>query len=162
MSVFDELSRRQFLSLARAAATATVINPHPLARLFEQAADTSRNHTIPAPINIPKGPQPLFRGHTGRPLRYMPVDRDFVIENGSEFFNRPLYGRNNDFRVDVGDRPEFSLYLPGHRGNIQGRLHYPRWRPVGNGWRKSNGAVPARTYDLRDKRSTPFPGHDAC
>jgi hypothetical protein len=47
------------------------------------------------------------------------VDGDFVIRNGGEFFNRPLYGPNINFRVDAGDLPEFSLYLPGHGGNLK-------------------------------------------
>ncbi len=54
-----------------------------------------------------------------RPLRYHPDGTDFVIENGAEFFNRPLYGMNTAFRVDAGDRPEFSLYLPGRGGNLR-------------------------------------------
>jgi hypothetical protein len=54
-----------------------------------------------------------------RPLRYEPVDGDFVIENGPEFFNRPLYGNNTAFRIDGGDKPEFSLYIPGHGGNLR-------------------------------------------
>ena len=54
-----------------------------------------------------------------RPLRYTPVGTDFVITNGAEFFNRPLYGANNSFRADGGDKPEFSLYLPGRGGNLR-------------------------------------------
>lgn len=54
-----------------------------------------------------------------RPLRYRPDGTDFVIENGTEFFNRPLYGGNTAFRVDAGDRPEFTLYLPGRGGNLR-------------------------------------------
>ena len=54
-----------------------------------------------------------------RPLRYRPEGTDFVIENGAEFFNRPLYGNNTAFRVDAGDKPEFSLYLPGRGGNLR-------------------------------------------
>ena len=54
-----------------------------------------------------------------RPLRYTPDAGDFVIENGGEFFNRPLYGTNTAFRVDAGDRPEWSLYLPGRGGNLR-------------------------------------------
>ena len=54
-----------------------------------------------------------------RPLRYTPDAADFVIENGGEFFNRPLYGTNTAFRVDGGDRPEWSLYLPGRGGNLR-------------------------------------------
>ena len=60
-----------------------------------------------------------FAGKTARPLRYQPVGTDFVIENGTEFFNRPLYGTNTAFRVDAGDRPEFSLYMPGRGGNLR-------------------------------------------
>jgi hypothetical protein len=54
-----------------------------------------------------------------RPLRYTPVGTDFVITNGAEFFNRPLYGGSSPFRVDGGDKPEFSLYLPGRGGNLR-------------------------------------------
>ena len=63
--------------------------------------------------------RPTFEGHTQRPLRYHPEGTDFVIENGQESFNRPLYGGNTAFRVDAGDRPEFSLYLPGLGGNLR-------------------------------------------
>ncbi len=54
-----------------------------------------------------------------RPLRYRPDGGDFVIENGPEFFNRPLYGGNTASRVDAGDKPEFTLYLPGRGGNLR-------------------------------------------
>ncbi len=64
-------------------------------------------------------PHPLFKDDTARPLRYRPEGRDFVIVNGTEFFNRPLYGSNTPFRVDAGDRPEFTLYLPGRGGNLR-------------------------------------------
>jgi len=62
----------------------------------------------------------VFRtGGLDRPLRYTPMGTDFVITNGAEFFNRPLYGGSSPFRVDGGDRPEFSLYLPGRGGNLR-------------------------------------------
>jgi hypothetical protein len=62
---------------------------------------------------------PLLEGNVARPLRYSAEGNAFVIRNGAEFFNRPLYGPNIPFRVDGGDRPEFSLYLPGHGGNLR-------------------------------------------
>ena len=62
---------------------------------------------------------PNLHGDTDRPLRYRPDGDDFVIDNGAEFFNRPLYGGNSAFRVDAGDKPEFSLYLPGRGGNLR-------------------------------------------
>ena len=64
-------------------------------------------------------PQPNLVDNIARPLRYTPDGKDFVIENGGEFFNRPLYGGNTAFRADAGDQPEFSLYLPGHGGNLR-------------------------------------------
>ncbi|MEJ5260667.1 MAG: DUF4450 domain-containing protein [Anaerohalosphaeraceae bacterium] len=63
--------------------------------------------------------RPTMEGRTARPLRYHPEGRDFVMENGLEFFNRPLYGGNTAFRADAGDKPEISLYLPGHGGNVR-------------------------------------------
>jgi len=63
--------------------------------------------------------QPNLAGRTARPLRYWPAGTDFVITNGGEFFNRPLYCLNSAFRVDGGDIPEFSIYLPGRGGNLR-------------------------------------------
>lgn len=62
---------------------------------------------------------PNLESNVARPLRYHPDGTDFVIENGAEFFNRPLYGTNTAFRVDAGDKPEFVLYLPGRGGNLR-------------------------------------------
>ena len=69
---------------------------------------------------------PNLADNIDRPLRYRPDGADFVIEQGAEFFNRPLYGGNTAFRVDGGDKPEFVLYLPGRGGNLRleiGRAH---------------------------------------
>jgi len=66
-----------------------------------------------------------FVGKTDRPLRYRPDKTDFVIENGKEFFNRPLYGGNTAFRSDAGDKPEFTLYLPGRGGNLRFGIRTP-------------------------------------
>lgn len=54
-----------------------------------------------------------------RPLRYSPEGGDFVIHNGTGFFNRPLYGGNAGFRVEAGDLPEFAFYLQGRCGNLR-------------------------------------------
>jgi len=62
---------------------------------------------------------PMLESNIDRPLRYRPDGIDFVITNGAEFFNRPLYGGSSAFRVDGGDKPEFSLYLPGRGGNLR-------------------------------------------
>ena len=67
--------------------------------------------------------RPNLESNIDRPLRYRPEGADFVIENGTETFNRPLYGRNTAFRVDGGDRPEFVMYLPGRGGNLRLGIH---------------------------------------
>jgi hypothetical protein len=66
-----------------------------------------------------RGPMPMLESNIDRPLRYFPQGTDFVITNGPESFNRPLYANNTAFRIDGGDRPEFSLYLPGRGGNLR-------------------------------------------
>lgn len=68
---------------------------------------------------VPPRTAPNLEGKTDRALRYSAQNRDFVITNGAEFFNRPLYGSNTAFRVDGGDKPEFSVYLPGRGGNLR-------------------------------------------
>ena len=62
---------------------------------------------------------PTFKGQTERELRYQPDESDFVIINGKESFNRPLYGGNSALRVDAGDLPEFSFYMPRHGGVVR-------------------------------------------
>jgi len=74
---------------------------------------------MPPPGVITGGIRPLLESNVARPLRYTPSDGEFVIRNGREFFNRPIYGPISSFRVDAGDLPEFSLYLPGHGGNLK-------------------------------------------
>ena len=96
--------------------------------------------------------QPNLIGQIGRPLRYLPDNGDFVIENGPEFFNRPLYGGHTAFRSDAGDRPEFTLYLPGRGGN----LRFGVKAAAGIKWLQDAEHVVARyrpgtmRYELRD------------
>jgi hypothetical protein len=54
-----------------------------------------------------------------RTIRYRPDGTDFVIDNGTRRFNRAIYGTNTAFRVEAGDLPEFSLYLPGMGGTLK-------------------------------------------
>ncbi|MHB1023954.1 MAG: DUF4450 domain-containing protein [Acidobacteriaceae bacterium] len=103
-------NRRQFLFSSAAAAT--------FARTsfaFSHAPQSA----IKSPEEISGGIVPLLHSNTARAMRYTPTAEGFLIRNGKEYFNRPLYGPNNPFRVDAGDRPEFSLYLPGHGGNLR-------------------------------------------
>src|SRR5258708_8705779 len=88
-----------------------------------------------------------------RPLRYQPVGTDFVIENGPEFFNRSLYCHNSAFRVDAGDKPEFSLYLPGRGGNLRFAIK----TRAGAKWLHEFETITARyrpgsmVYEMRDR-----------
>lgn len=94
----------------------------------------------------------MLNDNIDRPLRYTPEGGDFVIVNGREFFNRSLYGGSSPFRVDGGDLPEFSFYLPGRGGNL--RLAYST--PDGIKWMHESAKVVARyhagmmTYQLED------------
>jgi hypothetical protein len=125
-------SRRRFLAVssATAAQAAATLNGLGQAAAPGDAAAAQRRYaaeaaaTMPPPGVITGGIQPLMESMTPRPLRYQPVGGEFVIRNGKEFFNRPIYGpssktQSGDFRVDAGDLPEFSLYLPGHGGNLK-------------------------------------------
>jgi hypothetical protein len=113
MSSSHDWSRRQFMAASAAAAAFS-------SRRFSLWAQQPLPPSVmPPPGVITGGIQPLLEGHTARPLRYTAEGTDFVIRNGREFFNRPLYGPNSAFRVDAGDLPEFSLYLPGHGGNLK-------------------------------------------
>ncbi|MEY3894581.1 MAG: hypothetical protein RLZZ214_100 [Verrucomicrobiota bacterium] len=87
--------------------------------LFAFNAELDGAPTItPAQIDQ-RGARPMLANNLDRNLRYTPEDGDFVIVNGDEFFNRPLYGGSSPFRVDAGDMPEFSFYLPGRGGNLR-------------------------------------------
>ena len=117
MNLFTDWTRRRFLSRSSAAA---VFAASPWQSLLGQGHHARRVRSAgDSPEVISGGIQPLLESNTARPLRYTPDRGDFLIVNGKEFFNRPLYGPNNAFRVDAGDLPEFSLYLPGHGGNLR-------------------------------------------
>ena len=103
---------------------------------------------VPAALKI----FPNLESNIDRPLRYRPEGADFVIENGAEFFNRPLYGGNTAFRVDGGDQPEFVLYLPGRGGNLRLGVH----SAAGTKWLQSAAKIEMRyrpgelLYAIRD------------
>jgi hypothetical protein len=80
---------------------------------------TAANNAAASRPELIYHPRGNFENQIARPLRYWPVGTDFVITNGAEFFNRPLYCMNSAFRIDGGDKPEFSIYLPGRGGNLR-------------------------------------------
>src|SRR5579875_2308520 len=107
-------TRRRFLEAATASAALTTSSG---VRLLSQESRPKSQRDSP---EITGGHYvPLLKENIARPLRYSPRDGAIVIRNGKELFNRPLYGPNIPFRADGGDLPEFSLYLPGHGGNIR-------------------------------------------
>ncbi len=126
-------SRRRFLAVSGGAAAQAAVGLNWLGQATSATADAAAAQranaaeaarAMPALGVITGGIQPLMKSMTPRPLRYRPVAGEFVIRNGGEFFNRPIYGvstptQPGDFRVDAGDLPEFSLYLPGHGGNLK-------------------------------------------
>lgn len=111
-------TRRRFVRTA--GSLSALATQHPMLRW------ATAQEGIPPPSSQAHSPEitsgkmvPLLFENTARPMRYTPERVGFFIRNGSEFFNRPLYGPNIPFRVDGGDLPEFSLYLPGHGGNLR-------------------------------------------
>ncbi|HVS72295.1 MAG TPA: DUF4450 domain-containing protein [Phycisphaerae bacterium] len=94
----------------------------------------------------------VIAGETARPLRYRAMNGDFVIDDGAEFFNRPLYADNAAFRADGGDKPEFSFYSSGHAGN----LRFAMIAPGGAKWFSDAAHITATyhpgemIYDLHD------------
>ena len=47
---------------------------------------------------------------TARSLQYYPDGEDFVCENGTNRFTRPLYGTHTAWRLETSDRPVFAVY----------------------------------------------------
>lgn len=128
MTCSNEWSRRHFLAISSAAAAQAAATLKGVAQTTAAApapaAAQPAARIMPPPEVISGGIQPLMQSMTARPLRYRPDHGDFVIRNGGELFNRPIYGVSTptqvgDFRVDASDVPEFSLYLPGHGGNLK-------------------------------------------
>jgi hypothetical protein len=119
LSGFMTHTRRSFLPLAALILLTAVPMPVHAAGPAPDPAVTARY-----------GSRPMLIGNLDRPLRYTPDGGDFVIRDGGESFNRPLYGGPSAFRVDGGDRPEFSVYLPGRGGVLRFALATPqgiRW-----------------------------------
>lgn len=108
-------NRREFVTVSAAAVAATQL---PLDAQQPKPVKAPRSAMLPPEVTAGVI-QPLLEGHTARPMRYRAEGSEFVIVNGAELYNRPLYGPNNAFRIDAGDLPEFSLYLPGHGGNLR-------------------------------------------
>jgi hypothetical protein len=67
-------------------------------------------------VRAAETPKALTAETLERPVRFKPTGQDFVVENGTARFNRPLYGPHTAFRVDAGERPEFGFYLPRKGG----------------------------------------------
>jgi len=149
MIASPDWTRRQFLASSAAFATLS-------AGCWQRAfalAQAKASRMPPGTSDSPQGNfRPLLEGNAARSLRYTPEDRAFRIRNGSEFFNRPIYGPNNGFRIDAGDLPEFSLYLPGHGGNLRIGIS----RSSGSKWMFEADEITARyvsgqmLYTIRD------------
>lgn len=59
-----------------------------------------------------------------RAVRYRPAGNGVEIVDGTQRFNRALYGAHSGFRMECSDRPEFGLYLPRMGGNLQFGIDY--------------------------------------
>ena len=129
-----------------------------LCAMLAVAGAVGRARQTPENEPATAGVRPNLLGNIDRPLRYRPEGTDFVIENGAEFFNRPLYGGHTAFRVDAGDKPEFTLYLPGRGGNLRLGVLAGDRSPVAPRRPAHRYALPAGRDGLRDSRSRCFGG----
>lgn len=59
-----------------------------------------------------------------RLLRYRPAGNGVEITDGTQRFNRALYGAHTGFRMECSDQPEFGLYLPRMGGNLRFDVAY--------------------------------------
>lgn len=75
---------------------------------------------------LARQPTGLFANSVDRPLRYRPDGGDFVVEDGTANFNRPLYTAHTAGRVEAGDRPEFALCSPSKGGVLRLGVITPR------------------------------------
>jgi hypothetical protein len=88
-----------------------------------------------------------------RPLRYHPDARDFVIENGEDWYNRPLYGPHTIFHTDGGDKPEFVLLNATIKDGV---LRLALAGPTGEKWLTDAAKITTRyrpgslIYDIQD------------
>jgi hypothetical protein len=121
----------------------------PAARVAERPDDFP-----PATAISPGAPvaSPNLVSNIDRPLRYRPDNGDFVIENGTARFNRPLYGKQTAFRVEASDRPEFGFATPRKGGVLRIGISTPQ----GSGWLNGAANITARyrpgsmLYEVRD------------
>lgn len=90
---------------------------------------------------------------TPRPLRYLPDGHSFVIVNGKNHFNRPLYGNRTASFIYASEVPEIMLSLPGKGGT----LWFGVVSPKGSKWLHEADNVIARyrpgamQYEVRDE-----------
>lgn len=68
-----------------------------------------------------------------RLLRYRPAGNGVEITDGTQRFNRALYGAHTGFRMECSDQPEFGLYLPRMGGNLRFDVAYGH-RPASSSW----------------------------
>ena len=97
----EDWTRRRFLELSGAAAAGSALR---LSALAQTQSPHPEPAGMPPPGVITGGVRPLLESNVARPLRYTPGNGEFVIRNGREYFNRPIYGPISSFRVDAGDR----------------------------------------------------------
>ena len=66
----------------------------------------------------------------GLGLCHKPDGGDFVTTNNNRLLTSTLYGIRTALRIDTGDRPEFTLYMPDIDGNYKfsiGRNNQSKW-----------------------------------
>jgi len=163
MKFSNEWSRRHFLAVSSAtAAQAAASLKGPLQTAPSAASATAaaqRNiqeaaRLMPPPEIISGGIRAPHALHDRPPAALPPHRRRLRHPQRRRVLQPPalralLHHPDRDFRVDASDLPEFSLYLPGHGGNLKlGFIALARQTP----------AAPRRSGPQSPTRSSPATG----
>ena len=81
---------------------------------------------------------------------YLPMDRAFICENGSNRFTRALYGTHGDYRVETSDRPIFAVVKKGHHKSVRFEVAGVPLEQTDYCWTSYESGI--RKYILQDKR----------
>ena len=95
----------------------------------------------------------LLAGVAGLTLQaqpYVPMDRAFVCENGSNRFTRALYGSHTGYRIETSDRPIFALVKKGHMKSLRFEVAGVPLEQTDYCWTSYESGI--RKYVLQDKR----------
>ncbi len=86
--------------------------------------------------------------------KYIPENRSFICENGSNRFTRALYGGHTDFRIETSDKAIFAIVKKDHHRSLTFEVEGVRLDSAQYTWCSYEHGT--RTYTLWDHRWEKF------